>query len=384
MDKPFIVAAVQAAPVFMDREATVEKACGLIAESAGNGAKIIVFPEAFIPCYPDWVWVTPPGNSSVEREMYGELLAQSVAIPGPDTARLGRAAKSAGAYVVIGVNERNTEASGGSIYNTLLYIDDRGQVMGKHRKLVPTAAERLVWAPGDGSTLEVFDTPYGKLGGLICWENYMPLARYAMYAWGTQIYVAATWDCADTWVASLLHIAKEGRLAVIGCCIAMTRDQVPDRYAFKGFYPPAKREEDNWINRGASAIVDPDGHIVAGPAIREETIIYAEIDPAALRGARYWNDVAGHYARPDVFRLTVNRDPNPMIADAATAAEPAANVATPIKPGRVGRNSGQASANAPPDGDKVPEWRRQLEELTGEDGSEQQRTARQEAEKTPG
>ncbi|MEO6196542.1 MAG: carbon-nitrogen hydrolase family protein, partial [Dehalococcoidia bacterium] len=312
-ERPFTVAAVQAAPVFLNREATVEKACGLVAEAAANGAKIIVVPEVFVPGYPDWVWVVPAGQAGIHRELYSELLDQSVTIPSPATDKLCRAAKQAGAYVVMGINERNAEASGGSIYNTLLYIDDKGQIMGRHRKLIPTAGERLVWTPGNGSTLDVYDTPYGKLGGLICWENYMPLARYAMYAWGTQIYVAATWDCADTWIASLQHIAKEGRIAVIGCCIAMTRDQIPNTYKFKESYPPAENDEDRWINRGASAIVNPDGHIVAGPAIREETILYAEIDPAELRGAKYWNDAAGHYARPDVFQLTVNRDPNPMI-----------------------------------------------------------------------
>jgi nitrilase len=308
-DTQLVVASVQAAPVFMDRKATVDKACGLIEEAARGGAKVIVFPEAFVPGYPDWIWVLP-GASSQHAALYAELLDQSVTIPGPETDNLCRAAKAAGAFVVIGVDERNAEASGGSIYNTLVYIDDQGRIMGRHRKLVPTVAERLVWAAGDGSTLEAFDSPYGKLGGLICWENYMPLARYAMYAWGTQIYVAATWDSSETWVATLQHIAKEGRCVVIGCCIAMTRDQVPDRYEFKSLYPA---DGDGWINSGRSAIVIPD-RILAGPAVNKETILYAEIDPARMRGAHFSLDAAGHYARPDVFKLTVNRDPNPMIA----------------------------------------------------------------------
>jgi nitrilase len=304
----FTVASVQAAPVFMDRTATVEKACSLIGDAARNGAKVIVFPEAFVPGYPDWVWLLP-GGSPQHAALYSELLDQSVAIPGPETDRLCRAAKAAGAYVVIGMDELNADASGGSIYNTLLYIDDRGEIIGRHRKLVPTVAERLVWAPGNGSTLEVFDTPYGKLGGLICWENYMPLARYALYAWGTQIYVAATWDSSETWLATLQHIAKEGRCVVIGCCIAMTRDQVPDRFEFKGLYPDGGSE---WVNSGRSAIVMPD-RVVAGPVLDEETILYAEIDPARMRGSRFSLDTAGHYARPDVFQLTINRDPNPMV-----------------------------------------------------------------------
>ena len=311
-EQKFKVAAVQAAPVFMDRAATIARSCDLIAEAGVEGARIIVFPEAFVPGYPDWVWTLPPGREALHREMYGELLAQSVDVPSADVDLLGAAAKKAGAYLVMGVNERNTGASGTSIYNTLLYFNDSGELMGRHRKLVPTAAERLVWTPGDGSTLEAYDTPYGKLGGLICWENYMPLARYAMYAWGVQIYVAATWDSSDSWIATLRHIAREGRVAVIGCCIAMTRDQVPDRYEFKRSYPTAD-ESPAWVNAGNSAIVDPLGHVVAGPVAKEERIIYAEFDPADLRGSRYWMDTAGHYSRPDVFQLTVNRNANEAI-----------------------------------------------------------------------
>ena len=312
-EKPFTVAAVQATPVFMDRDRTVEKACGLIAEAAKAGAKVIVFPEAFVPAYPDWVWVLPPGEAAMHRELYGELLDQSVAAPSAATERLGKAAKAAGAYVVMGVNERNVEASGSSLYNTLLYFGPDGNLLGKHRKLMPTSAERLVWAAGAGDTLEVYDTPYGKLGGLICWENYMPLARYAMYAWGTRIYVAPTWDSSvDGWVPLLQTIAREGRVAVIGCCMAIRQDDIPDRYGFKKRYPAGN---DGWINQGASTIVAPYGPILAGPALREETILYAELDPAVFRQARLTFDAAGHYARPDVFQLTVNRDPRPMIGD---------------------------------------------------------------------
>jgi nitrilase len=325
----FTLAAIQATPVFMDRDATVAKACDLIAKAAQRGARLIVFPEAFIPTYPDWVWVLPPGRADLHRGLYGELLDQSVAIPGEATEALCKAARSAGAYVVIGMNERNVEASGTSIYNTLLYIDDRGRIMGKHRKLVPTAAERLVWAAGDGSTLEAYDTPMGKLGGLICWENYMPLARYAMYAWGTQIYVAATWDCADTWVATLQHIGKEGRVFVIGCCIAMRNYDIPDRFEFKKLYP----ENADWLNVGNSAIVDPDGHVIAGPAVKTEEILYAEIEPRKLREPRYWFDAAGHYARPDVFQLTVRRDGRPMLRVDGDGAEAAAQrEAAPMRP----------------------------------------------------
>jgi nitrilase len=312
--RTFTVAAVQAAPVFLDRYATVQKACKLVAEAAKAGARIIVFPEAFVPAYPDWVWTLAPAESKALYGLYGELLDQSVAVPSPATEAIGQAARGAGAYVVIGVNEKNVEASGSSLYNTLLYFGADGRLLGKHRKLMPTAAERLVWAAGAGDTLEVFDTPYGKLGGLICWENYMPLARYAMYAWGTQIYVAPTWDRGEPWLSTLRHIAKEGRTYVIGVCMALHRDDIPDRYEFKERYG-----DRTWINPGDSAIVGPDGEFLAGPAHEEQTILYAEIDMPQLERSKWMLDVAGHYARPDVFQLTVNRIANPMINVSAAA-----------------------------------------------------------------
>jgi nitrilase len=307
---PFRIAAVQAAPVFLDREATIAKACGLIAEAARNDARLAVFPESFIPTYPDWVWAIPAGEEGLLNELYAELLDQAVTIPSDATARLCQAAREAGAYVVMGMSERNAEASNGSMYNTLLYIDPQGRIMGKHRKLVPTGGERLVWAQGDGSTLDVYDTPLGKLSGLICWENYMPLARYALYAWGAQIYVAATWDRGEPWLSTLRHIAKEGRVVVIGCGMVLRPSDIPDRYAFKArFYADAGE----WINVGDSAIVSPDGEFLAGPVSEREEIVYAEIDPRRMRGPHWMLDVAGHYARPDVFQLNVRTGARPMI-----------------------------------------------------------------------
>ncbi|MGZ3628700.1 MAG: carbon-nitrogen hydrolase family protein [Ktedonobacteraceae bacterium] len=307
---PFKVAAVQATAVFHDRGATIDKACELIAIAGREGARLIVFPEAFIPSYPDWVWAIPSGEQGLLNELYAELLSNSVTIPGDATDRLCKAAKLADAYVVMGMSERNVEASGASLYNTMLYIDAQGEILGKHRKLVPTGGERLVWAQGDGSTLQVFDTPLGKLGGLICWENYMPLARYAMYAWGTQIYIAATWDCGQPWLSTIRHIAKEGRVYVIGCCIAMRKDDIPDRYAMKQKY---YADADEWINVGDSAIVSPEGHFIAGPVRKQEEILYAELDPRMMQGPKWMLDVAGHYARPDVFQLTVHTDAREMI-----------------------------------------------------------------------
>jgi nitrilase len=305
----FTVAAVQTAPVFLNRDATIALACTLIAEAAGKGARLVVFPESFVPSYPDWVWAVPAG-SDMHNELYAQFLEQSVEIPGAALQPLCEAARSAGIDVVIGVSERNVEASGASLYNTLLYIDPQGQIMGKHRKLVPTAGERLTWAQGDGSTLGVYDTPLGKLGGLICWENYMPLARYALYAWGVQISVAATWDRGEPWLSTIRHIAKEGRVYVISSGIALRKDDIPDHYAFKQQYYGDVGE---WVNVGDSAIVNPHGEFIAGPLHCEKGILYAEIDPAVMRGPKWMLDVAGHYARPDVFQLTVNRAANPML-----------------------------------------------------------------------
>jgi len=313
----FKIAAVQAAPVFLDQEATVGKACRLIAEAGGRGARLIVFPESFIPTYPDWVWAVPPGREKILNELYADFLANAVEVPGPVTVQLAEAAKKSGAFVVMGITERDMEASGASLYNTLLYISPEGNLLGKHRKLVPTGGERIVWAQGDGSTLDAYETPLGKIGGLICWENYMPLARYAMYAWGTQIYVAATWDREEPWLSTLRHIAKEGRVYVISCCMALRRDDIPDRFEYKQKFYSESRE---WINVGDSAILNPDGEFIAGPVRMKEEILCAEVDPRQMRGPKWMLDVAGHYARPDVFELIVHRRAHPMIK---TIEEPA-------------------------------------------------------------
>src|SRR5215208_76984 len=310
---PFTIAAAQAAPVFLDREATVEKACALIAEAGRAGAKLLAFPETFIPTYPLWVWNVPAGESRLLNDLYAELAANAVAVPSESTERLGQAARETGVCVAMGINECERDGAGGAtLYNTLVYIDDAGRVVGKHRKLVPTGGERLVWGQGDGSTLGVHALPFARVGGLICWENYMPLARYAMYAWGAQIYVAPTWDRGEPWLSTLRHIAKEGRVYVIGCCSAMRRDDIPERYeALRRVYAGG----DEWLNPGDSAIVDPNGKLVAGPSQRREEILYAEVDPRLLVGPKRQLDVVGHYARPDVFELTVNRDARPVIRE---------------------------------------------------------------------
>ncbi|HYQ89956.1 MAG TPA: carbon-nitrogen hydrolase family protein [Candidatus Binatia bacterium] len=312
--QPYKVAAVQIASVFLDREKTIDKALRYLNDAAKAGAKLVVFPEALVPGYPDWVWSVPAREDLLD-DLYGELLENSVEVPGDATRRLCEAARAAGVFIVMGVNERNTEASGGSLYNTLLFIDERGELVGRHRKLIPTGGERLMWGQGDGSTLQVYDTPIGKLSGLICWENYMPLARYAMYAWGSRIHVASTWDRGEPWLSTVRHIAKEGRVYVISSCQAFHRNDIPDRLGHKRYYPADRM----WINAGDSAIVDPEGKFVAGPLHEAEGILYADIDPRALAGPRWMLDVAGHYARPDVFQLSVLREAKAVIGERRVA-----------------------------------------------------------------
>jgi nitrilase len=300
----FTVAAAQAAPYFLDREKTVEKACSLIAQAGKKKAKLIVFPEAFISGYPDWVWVVPNGNSVLLDKLYTELVNNAISIPDGSTQQLCQAAKEAGIFVAIGVHEKNTESSGASLYNTILYINDQGEILGKHRKLIPTGGERLIWGQGDGSTLPAFDTSIGKLGGLLCWENFMPLARQSMYVQGVQIHVAPTWDSSENWLLSMRYIAREGGMYVIGVCSAVKKDDIPDKYEFKKLYSGNRQ----WINPGNSCIINPRGEFIAGPLPEKEEILYAEIDLKQIPAAKRMFDVTGHYARPDVFKYFISAD----------------------------------------------------------------------------
>jgi len=297
----FKAAVVQTAPVFLDKNATVDKTCGLIDQAAGNGASLIVFPEAFIPAYPDWVWVLPPARKAIINELYKKFLENSVTIPDDSTRRLCRAAKEAGIYLAIGINERNSESSNSSIYNTILYIDPEGNILGKHRKLIPTGGERLMWSRGDGNTLVSFNTEIGKLGGLICWENYMPLARNAMYAAGVQVYVAPTWDSSEAWQIAMRHIAREGGMFVLSCAPCVRSSDIPDSYEFKKYYP----DDRDFFNKGNSCIVDPAGKIISGPLENRQSILYAEIDLNLIPAQKWLFDVAGHYSRPDVFDFSI-------------------------------------------------------------------------------
>lgn len=297
------VAAVQAAPVLFDRGASIEKACQLIQEAAAQGSSLVLLPEAFVPAYPRGLsFGMVVGQRKPEgRQLWERYWANAVPVPGPSTERLGEAAQKAGIYVAIGIVERDQQFSGGTLYCTLLYFGPDGQIVGKHRKLKPTGAERLIWGEGDGSSLPVLDTKYGKIGGLICWENYMPLARTALYAKGVEIYLAPTADARQSWQATMRHIACEGRCFVLGC----------NQYVTKAMYPtdlPGYAEladQPDVMCRGGSVIVSPLGDIIAGPLYDTEGILYAELDMAEVTRGKLDFDVVGHYARPDVFRLIV-------------------------------------------------------------------------------
>jgi len=297
------IAAAQLTPVFLNKEKTVEKACDAIQEAGENGAKVIVFPEAYISGYPDWVWLIPNSKGAELNELYIQLVENAVSLQDNTKDKLCKAAKSASINVVMGMHERNTEYSDASLYNSLLFISDEGSILGKHRKLIPTGGERLIWAQGDGTTLKSYQTSAGKIGGLICWENFMPLARNAMYEAGTQILASPTWDKSPNWLQSMQHIAREGGLFVISSCMALRMDDIPDNYEFKKLYPEGRE----WINVGNSVIIGPNGKVLAGPLEAEEGIIYADIDLNQIIAAKRMFDVVGHYARPDVFNFGIKK-----------------------------------------------------------------------------
>ena len=303
------VAAVQAAYVLMDQAACVAKAVDLIGRAAAAGAQVVVLPEVFIPGTPIWIDSRPIWDG--DEEWYARLVEQAVVVPGPVTATLGAAARSASAYVVIGVQER--EPHGATIYNTTLYFGPDGALLAKHRKLVPTGSERTVWGMGDGSTLPVVDTPHGRLSGLTCWENYMPLARFYLYAQGVDIWAAPTLAPGDAWVATMRHIAREGRCYVIGVNSCLHTDQIPADFPGRDKVWPGRPDGDPWVEVGNSVIVGPNAEILAGPARHEETILTADIDLGAVRAARRLFDPTGHYNRPDVFRLSVDTRPRPPV-----------------------------------------------------------------------
>ena len=305
------MAVVQPAAVFFDTSAAVDRVVERTGEAAERGAGLVVFPEAFVGGYP-WglaFGTAVGGRSPAGRRTWERYHASAVPVPGPETERMGRAAGEHGVYLVVGVVERDTTFSGATLFCTLLYFGPDGRLLGKHRKLKPTAAERLIWGEGDGSTLPVFDTALGRMGGLICWENYMPLARMAMYGQGVELYIAPTADARPRWQSTLQHIAIEGRCYVLGCNQFVTRDMYPSDLELA-------HELESWPETlcvGGSAIYGPSGDRLAGPLEGESGMVMAEVDPGALVRARFDFDVVGHYARPDVFHFHVDTRPHPPV-----------------------------------------------------------------------
>jgi nitrilase len=310
-----IVAVIQASPVWFDAMATARRAAERIAEAARAGAWLAVLPESYIPGYPDFAWRLAARSSSPSAEPFNtfqrRFVESAIAVPGPETDLLAEACRAHNIMAAVGVTERPARA--GTLYNTLLYFGPDGTILGRHRKLVPTFAERLVWGQGDGTTLRTIDTGHGVVGGLLCWENFMPLARMALYAQGEQIHVAPTQDDGERWLTAVRHIAVEGRMWVVSAGVFLRETDLPRDLAALGVYEPGEQ-----ISPGDSAVVDPLGRIVAGPAHGVETILYADADPAEAVQARRGFDPVGHYGRADVFALAVRGVDVPLeIGDAA-------------------------------------------------------------------
>ena len=304
---PVTVAVVQRPPVLLDRAATLVQAVSGVHEAADAGAGLVVFPETYLPGYPVWIWGLRPGDDyRLTGDIHTRLLANSVDLATDELQPLRDAAAERQVVVVCGVHERDGRFSGSTLYNTLVTIGADGSILNRHRKLVPTNPERMVWGQGDGSGLHVSDTDIGRLGGLICWENYMPLARYALYAQGIEVYVASTWDSGDTWLATMRHIAAEGRCWVIGAGCSLHSDDVPADFPGRD----SLFAESKWLNPGDSVIVAPGGRITAGPLHEEHGLLCATIDPTAAPADHRTLDVTGHYGRSDVFQLTIDRSPH--------------------------------------------------------------------------
>jgi len=301
------IAIIQESPVLLDRKKTIEKAVKLVEQAASAGAELAVFPEAFISGYPAWIWrLRPGGDWSVSEELHSRLLDSSVDIDAGDLKPLCDAAKNNKISIVCGINERDGALSKTTLYNTVVIIGAEGNILNRHRKLMPTNPERMVWGFGDGSGLNVVDTSAGRVGTLLCWENYMPLARYALYSQGVEIYVAPTYDSGEGWLGTMQHIAREGRCWVVCSGVAITNSDIPVDFPDRETLYPAEEE---WINPGDSVVVAPGGEIVAGPMRKEKGILFAEVDSKRVGISKRDLDIAGHYSRPDIFTLSVNTQP---------------------------------------------------------------------------
>ena len=301
------IAIVQEAPVYLNKQGTIEKAVSLVRDAAANGAQLVIFPEAFVPGYPAWIWrLRPGGDWSLNEEIHSRLLDNAVDVDSDDLKPLFKAAKEHRVTIVCGMHERDNRLSQATLYNTVVTIGPEGGLLNRHRKLMPTNPERMVWGFGDASGLKAIDTPVGKIGSLICWENYMPLARYAMYSQGVELYIAPTYDSGDGWIGTMQHIAREGRCWVISSGVAIEASDLPEDFpGKKDLYPNV----DEWVNPGNSAVIAPGGEIVEGPLRNEKGILYAEIDRKQAATAKRALDITGHYARPDIFQLQVNVEP---------------------------------------------------------------------------
>ncbi len=300
----FLASVIQTAPVFFDKEKTLDKIGELIHDAAKTKSRLLLFPEVIIPGYPrGLIFGTSIGGRTMEgRELFLRYWENAIEIPGVETSQLARWAKEIKSFLVVGVTEKDKISD--TIYCSLLYFSDEGQLLHRHRKIKPTAAERIIWGEGDGSDLEVLETPLGRIGGLICWENYMPLARVALYQQGIEVYLAPTADCRDSWQSTLTHIACEGRCFVLGC----------NQYLTKDHYPPdlqklLQNDHPSLPSTGGSVIISPMGKILAGPAYGKEEMITAEIDSREIIKAKMDFDVVGHYSRPDVFSFEWRKDP---------------------------------------------------------------------------
>ncbi len=300
------LAIVQKTPVFLDKQKTIDLAVASIEEAAANGANLVVFTECFIPGYPTWIWrLRPGGDWGLSEELHQRLLRNAIDVDSSDLQPLYEAARQHKLSIVCGIEERDNKLSRSTLYNTVITIGPEGTLLNKHRKLMPTNPERMVWGFGDASGLKVVETDAGRIGSLMCWENYMPLARYALYAQGVEIYIAPTYDSGEGWLGSLQHIAREGCCWVVGCGNIMKGCDIPDDFPEKStLYPDA----DEWVNPGDSVVIAPGGEIVAGPMNQEVGILYHQLDREKVSIAKRALDVAGHYSRPDIFQLHVNTE----------------------------------------------------------------------------
>ncbi len=299
------VALIQQAPCVLDKQQTINKALEYIRDVVKQGAELIVFPEAFIATYPAWIWrLRPGGDWAVCEDLHSRLLKNAVDLSSDELKPMLELAKELSVTIVCGLNERDSLNSQSSLFNSVITISTEGRIINHHRKLMPTNPERMVWGLGDGHGLNVLDTPVGRIGSLICWESYMPLARYALYSQGLEIYIAPTYDSGDAWAASMQHIAREAKCWVLCCGVALERQDLPDDFPdLERLYPV----EDEWINPGDSLIVSPSGEIVAGPLSKQKGYLICDIDVELAVNSRRALDVAGHYSRPDVFQLQVDQ-----------------------------------------------------------------------------